>query len=75
MFFRIYPLDAAGRYQAPHEVECGGDKDALAKAAELGARLKHGFDVWQLERFVGHYRLDGQGAPERLADRTKDAPK
>ena len=63
MFFRVYPLDPNGRYQAPHEVECADDAAALAEAAGLGDRIKHGFDLWQLERFVGRYRPDGAGRP------------
>lgn len=63
MFFRIYPLDPGGRYQPPHECECEDDAAALAEAGLLGERIQHGFDLWQLERYLGRYRPDGAGPP------------
>lgn len=61
VFFRIYPLDQRGRYQPPLEIECDGDEAARLAAAGLGVRVKDGCHIWQLQRFVGHYRIDGDG--------------
>lgn len=74
MFFRVYPLDERGRYLPPEEVECASDAEALKIASALGGRVRAGFEIWELARFIGRFRIGPDGEPVREPDRTGGTP-
>jgi len=59
-FYRIYPLNPAGRVGAPLDAECEDDIAAILAARELDERERHGCEVWQLTRFLGRFHFTSE---------------
>lgn len=63
-FYRIYPLNPAGRVGAPVDAECPDDAAAIGIAHDLDARMPNGCEVWQLTRFLGRFHFaHGEAGP------------
>jgi len=62
-FYRIYPLNAAGRVQQPVDAECADDAAALVAASLLEDRVANGCEVWELTRFLGRFHFAGARRP------------
>jgi hypothetical protein len=56
MFYRIYPLSRHGHVELPLEDFFASDEEAVGFADSFVDKLPHGFEVWQLERFVYRQR-------------------
>jgi hypothetical protein len=74
-FYRVYPLDPAGRVLAPLDADCADDTEAIVFARDLGQQVRHGCEVWQMTRFVGRFYFEGARAPAaaRLKPRAAQA--
>ena len=66
-FYRIYPLNPAGRVGAPVVAECADDVAALVAASLLVERVSNGCEVWELTRFLGRFHFASKHAASPTA--------
>ena len=61
-FYRIYPLNPAGRVCPPVDAECADDSAALVAASLLEEEVRNGCEVWELTRFLGRFHFAAEPA-------------